>query len=122
MGGAHPDKDINISSGLEYERYVAEILRKHGFITKVTKGSGDHGADIIAQTPKGKLVIQCKYYGTPVGNKAVQEAYSAKDIYDAEQAWVVTNNRFTPAAKFAAQKLGVLLINHEDIPELLGMF
>jgi restriction system protein len=64
--------------------------------------------------------VQCKYYSSPVGNKAVQEVYSAKDVYDAEQAWVVTNHSYTPAAKVAAKKLGVLLIHHDEIPDLLS--
>lgn len=108
------------SDGLEYEHYVASIIEKHGLNARVTKGSGDHGADIFVDLDDGEtIVIQCKNYSSPVGNKAVQEVYSAKDIYGADQAWVVTSSRFTSSAKIAAQKLGVLLFHHEELPEVL---
>lgn len=51
----------------------------------------------------------------------MQEVYSAKDIYDCELAAVVTNNTFTPAAREAAEKLGVFLLHHEAIPELCSL-
>lgn len=109
-------------SGHEYEHFIARIIRNAGLETEVTKGSGDNGADVIFRTSDGeKIVVQCKFYGSTVGNKAVQEAYSAKAFYDAEAAWVVTNLGYTQAAKIAAQKLGVLLITHDELPELLAV-
>lgn len=106
-------------SGHDYERYVAAIFEKHGYPARVTKGSGDHGADIVVDWGGGEIVVQCKHYSSPVGNKAVQEAYSAKGFYGADQAWVVASSSFTPAAKIAAERLGVLLFHHEDLPEML---
>lgn len=106
-------------SGHDYERYVAAIFESYGYSARVTKGSGDHGADIVVHWGGGEIVVQCKHYSSPVGNKAVQEAYSAKGFYDADQAWVVASSSFTPAAKIAAERLGVLLLHHEDLPEML---
>lgn len=108
-------------NGHDYEYFVAGIIRNAGLEADVTKGSGDNGADVILNTSDGeKVVIQCKYYSTTVGNKAVQEAYSAKGFYDADAAWVVTNLGYTQAAKIAAQKLDVLLITHDELPTLLS--
>lgn len=112
------DEDM---SGHEYEFYVAEQFENQGFVTQVTKGSGDHGVDVLAECADIRLAIQCKHYNSAVNNKAVQEVYSAKDIFDCNLAAVVTNNVFTPAAKEAANKLGVYLLHHEDIPDFCSL-
>ena len=65
-------------NGYEYELACAEYLRKKGFRdVSVTQASRDQGADIIAFRKKEKCAVQCKYYQSPVGNKAVQEVYAA---------------------------------------------
>ena len=67
------------SDGLSFEYTCASILRKRGFSNvDVTKGSGDQGIDVLAWKGGTKYGIQCKLYASPVGNKAVQEAYAGK--------------------------------------------
>lgn len=96
--------------GHEYEYSCAEKLKKSGFSrVKVTKGSGDQGIDIIAYKNGKKYGIQCKYYSSPVGNKAVQEAFSGARFYDCDIAVVMTNNTFTKSARELSNKLGVKL-------------
>lgn len=106
-------------SGTEYEYFVAELVESAGFTARVTQASGDHGVDIIAGHGNLRIAIQCKHYASKVGNKAVQEVYSAKDFYDCNAAMVVTNNMFTPQAREAAAKLGVALFHHEQLVEFL---
>jgi len=106
-------------SGQNYEHYVAELFTNSGYNARVTKISGDHGADIIATKENIKIVVQCKFYSSPVGNSSVQEIYSAKDYYDGDIACVVTNNNYTQAAKSAAGKLGVHLLHHDQIEDFL---
>lgn len=108
-------------SGHEYEFYVAKQFEDQGFSTQVTKGSGDHGVDVLVEYADVRLAIQCKHYNSAVSNKAVQEVYSAKDIFECDLAAVVTNNTFTPAAREAAEKLGVYLLHHEAIPDLCSL-
>ena len=75
---------------------------------KVTQASGDFGADVLAFNTKGEYVcIQCKHYIKPVGIKAVQEIYSAKQYYKCQKAMVITNSTFTQAAIDLANKTGV---------------
>lgn len=87
-------------TGVEYEHYVAEYLREHGYKdVTVTQASGDFGADIIAYGDMGiKFCIQCKYYSHPVGVKAVQEVNSAKSHYNADAAVIFTNSSYTKQA------------------------
>ncbi len=114
--GLYDGGDLDdVLTGHDYEHYVASIMSGFGWVAKVTKGSGDHGADVIAERSGVRIAVQCKYYSSPVGNKSVQEAYSAKGFYDCNHACVITNSSFTPSARKAAAKLGVSLLHHEDI-------
>lgn len=99
-----------IKDGLEFEKYFSEILDKLGFYEiKITNGSGDFGIDVLAYNDDILYGFQCKLYSSPVGNKAIQEAYSGKIHYNCNVAVVVTNNYFTDNAKEQANDTNVLL-------------
>ena len=102
----------------EYERYCARQLEEAGWTARVTKAAGDQGADVVAEKDGRRLVIQCKLYSKPVGNKAVQEAFAAKGFEQADGAAVVTNAGYTPAARRLAASNRVLLLHHDDLATL----
>lgn len=105
----YPD-DIDLMEGHDFEYFCADLLRKKGFQeVEVTKGSGDYGIDILAQKDGVTYGIQCKCYATPVGVKAVQEAYAGKDYYDCMVGVVLTNQYFTTPAVEVAKKLKIML-------------
>lgn len=96
--------------GHDFEKYCADILKNHGFKeVQVTKGSGDFGADILAEKDGVTYAVQCKCYDRPVGVKAVQEAYAGRDFYDRMVGAVMTNQYFTDPAVQAAGKLKIML-------------
>ena len=102
--------DIDLMEGHDFEYFCAQLLQKRGFQeVEVTKGSGDYGVDILAQKDGVTYAIQCKCYTTPVGVKAVQEAYAGRDYYDRMVGAVLTNQYFTTPAVEAAKKLKILL-------------
>ena len=105
-------------SPVEYEHHCATILRQAGWDANITVASGDQGADVIAKKSGKTVVLQCKKYSRPVGNKAVQEAHTAKYFYNANHAIVVSNASYTNSAKVVANKLGVLLIHHNELSAL----
>ena len=105
-------------TGREFELYCRDVLQEAGWHAALTPGSGDQGADIIAEKDDRRVVIQCKFYNGTVGNKAVQEAYAAAAFQDAPYAVVVTNSVFTKSAHQLAHKNGVLLMHHTDLPRL----
>lgn len=96
--------------GHEFEYFCADLLKQKGFLdVEVTKGSGDYGVDILAEKDGVTYAIQCKCYTTPVGVKAIQEAYAGRDYYDRMVGAVMTNQYFTSSAVEAAAKLKILL-------------
>ncbi len=97
-------------TGGEFEAYVAEVLRDNGFKrVQVTKGSGDQGADVLAERNGISYAIQCKNYEGSVGNFAVQEAYAAAQFYRCDKAAVICPGQFTRGAKELAEATGVTL-------------
>ncbi len=96
--------------GHEFEYFCADLLKRNGFTeVEVTKGSGDYGADILAQKEGVTYAVQCKCYTGPVGVGAVQEVYAGRDYYDRMVGAVMTNQYFTSPAVRAAEKLKILL-------------
>ncbi len=96
--------------GHDFEYFCADLLRQKGFTeVEVTKGSGDYGVDILAEKDGVTYGIQCKCYTSPVGVKAIQEAYAGRDYYDRMVGAVMTNQYFTSPAVEAAKKLKILL-------------
>lgn len=102
--------EVDCMEGHDFEYFCAELLEKTGFLeVEVTKGSGDYGADILAEKDGITYAIQCKCYQAPIGVKAVQEAYAGRDYYDRMVGAVLTNQYFTQPAVEAAGKLKILL-------------
>ena len=118
------DGDLSlVKTGIDYELFCKRLLETAGWSVLTTPATGDQGADLIATKSNVRVIFQCKYYGQPVGNKAVQEAYAAKAHQKADFAIVVTNAKYTTSAEQLAQSSGVFLIHHKQIPtlqELLG--
>lgn len=108
-------------SPLEFEKDICIKLKKFGFRAETTKASGDQGVDVIAERNDIKFAIQCKFYSSPVGNKAVQEVCAGRDFYDADYGVVVTNNTYTPAAKKLADKNEIILLNDSELEKLLKL-
>ncbi len=106
-------------NGYAFETYCVRRLARHGYRhIERTTGSRDHGADILARRGIRRYVFQCKLYRYPVGNKAVQQAFTAMNYYDCDAAVVITNQRFTSQAIQEAEKLGVELWDEQVLRDL----
>ena len=60
-------------TGSNFEGKCFEILVNAGFEVRRVGGSGDQGADLIANMNGLSYAVQCKDYGKGVGNSAVPE-------------------------------------------------
>lgn len=111
---------IDQMNGEEFERYLAALLMKLGFSkVRATRYVGDFGADVVMEKDGVRHVVQAKRYTSNVGVKAVQEIVAAKAHYGAEQAWVITNAGFTPAAVSLARSNDVRLIDRDELVKLI---
>jgi restriction system protein len=96
--------------GHDFEYYCADLLKAAGFLdVEVTKGSGDFGADILAERDGVTYAFQCKCYDKPIGVKAVQEIYAGRDYYGRMVGVVMTNQYFTQPAVELASRLNIML-------------
>ena len=109
------DNNLDTDDPYEYESLVANKLCELGWKAYATSGSGDQGADVIAERHGRRYVIQCKLYSKPVGNKAVQEVTSARCYYEAFGAVVVTNNDYTKSARQLAESQNTFLLHDSEL-------
>lgn len=111
--------DLDQLTGEEFEHALSHIFRNHGYRARVTKASGDYGADLLLEDKKGLIVVQAKRYSGNVGVEAVQEVVAAKAVYGAPRCMVVTNSYFTNNAIALAQANNVILIDRSDLIKML---
>jgi len=119
--GAGNIPDIWQLSPVAFEMYCSDELRRSGWETHLTPGSGDQGIDILAVRGDTRAVIQCKLYRKPVGNRAVQEAIAGRAFANANIAVVVCPSGFTRSAVTLAENTNVLLLNENQLSEMSNM-
>jgi restriction system protein len=107
---------------IAFEHWCADVFRSAGWLARTTKRSGDQGSDIIATKDGRKLVVQCKLYGCPVGNKAVQEVAAARGHEKADIAAVVAVRGYTKSARELAATNHVYLLDAASIATAAGGF
>lgn len=103
--------------GIDFEHWCAGKLEGQGWSVTVSKASGDQGVDVVASKQSICVAVQCKRYNTPIGNKAVQEAFSGAKHYGADLAVVVGTGGFTKSAHDLAASTNVLLLDAEMIDD-----
>ena len=112
-------KSCDSMTGEQFEHFCASLLRANGFRNvKVTQTSGDYGIDVLAQKGMDSYAIQCKRYTSPVGNHAVQEAFSGAAYYGNRTPVVMTNQEFTAAAVETAERIGVRLWGRSKLVQM----
>ena len=99
--------------GIEFEHWTASELSRQGWQVQVSQASGDQGVDVMAKRDGCSVAVQCKRYSKPIGNKAVQEIFAAKQFSFADHACVIGTGGFTRSARELAGATEVLLIEAE---------
>lgn len=115
--------EIDRMDGHTFESKLALLFRDLGYSVKQTKTSGDFGADLVAQKNGIVTVVQAKRYSLDrkVGLGAVQEVVSAKGMYHAQRAMVITNTSFTDPARALARSNQVELWDRNDLIRALSL-
>lgn len=112
--------EIDKMKGNHFEEYLKDLFLWKGYEVEKTKSSGDYGADLILLKGGKKIVVQAKRYHKPVGLKAVQEVVSSLKMYEAKEAWVVTNNYLTKYAIVLAKANNVMLIDRDKLIRIIN--
>lgn len=101
--------EVDRMDGRTFEEYVGVLFRRLGYSAEATPYSGDYGADLVVRREGVRHVVQAKRSRRPVGPRAVQEVVGARPHYRCQGAVVVTNSKFTAAARRLAADSGVKL-------------
>jgi HJR/Mrr/RecB family endonuclease len=113
-------------SGIDFEKLIASLLSKMGFVAEMTKASGDGGVDIEATLDRpiigGRYLFQCKRFAADnlIGRPTVREFYGAL-VADrkAVKGILITTSGFTPAAREFAANLHIELIDGNGLAQLI---
>ena len=107
--------EVKQMSGIEFEKYVAMLLKIQGFSHIELTEHYDLGIDIIAYKNDIKWGIQVKRYGSMVGLEAVRQVVTALNHYSCDKAMVITNNIFSGPAKILAKSNDCVLIEGKEL-------
>jgi hypothetical protein len=113
--------DAQPHDGIDFEHWCAKKIEQQGWSVVVSNASGDQGVDIIASRETVTVVVQCKRYSTPIGNKAIQEVYSGAKHYVADCAVVIGAGGFTKSGQELASSTEVILLDAEEGPKNLAL-
>ncbi len=103
----------------EFEKEVGLLFEKHGFSSKVTKGSGDGGIDILLVRDKKHYVVQCKRYATKVGPAPVRDLYGTMISENHFGAFLVCPSGFSEKAFEFAKGKNIQFIGLKRIMEMV---
>ncbi len=109
--------EIDSMTGHEFEDFLIDLLTRLGYRVEQKKKSHEQGLDLLLERHGEKIACQVKRYKRPVRNKAIQEVIAARDYYRCQSALVITNSRFTTAAKQLAERCHVELWDRKKLKE-----
>lgn len=112
-------ENVDMMDGYQFEEFVYVLFSKLGYVTKITKASGDQGVDVIAEKGTMKIAIQAKCYSGSVSNSSVQQIVAGARHYNCNKKMVVTNSRFTQSAIKLAHSNNVVLWDRDLLKEKL---
>ncbi len=114
--------DLTKVSPTEFEELVANIFRRLGFRTNMTKQTGDGGVDIEARYDgeifKGTYLIQCKHWQKNVGEPPLRDLYGVVQDRNALKGILVTSSGFSPKAKEFTRGKNIDLIDGDTLAKL----
>lgn len=105
-------------SGHPFEKLVAAVLAAEGFSTKVgviLRGKCvEHETDVLAEKDARRVLVECKYHNQPGIRSDVKVALYVwarfQDLGKFDEAWLVTNTKFTDDAVRYAECVGMQAI------------
>ncbi|MCX6727786.1 MAG: restriction endonuclease [Candidatus Saccharibacteria bacterium] len=103
--------EIDAMTGLEFERYIAQLLKQHGYQQIRLTEKYDYGVDIIGVKDGYTWGIQVKRSHGLVKANAVRQVVTALRMYGCDRAMVITNGEFSRVAIDLAASNDCVLID-----------
>lgn len=102
---------------------MASVFRCAGFVSEVTKRTGDGGKDIILRSNGEVRLVECKRYTSPkVGRPDIQKFHSAMIDFNAVEGFYITTGEFTKQALECAENKSILTVNGEQLLNLIEQY
>ncbi|MFI5240612.1 MAG: restriction endonuclease [Candidatus Saccharimonadia bacterium] len=111
-------RDADSMDGLEFEHYVANLLRASGFRGVSLTERYDFGIDIIAEKDGIRWGIQVKRYSGLVKASAVRQVVTGLKLYGCDQAMVITNSTYSAVARRLAAANDCVLVDRSGLKRL----
>ena len=108
---------IDKMTGLEFEHYVAKLLRSNGYSHIKLTEEYDYGVDIIAIKDDITWGIQVKRYSGLVKANAVRQVVTALKKYHCDRAMVISNSTYSQVAKELAKSNNCVMIDGSILTE-----
>jgi HJR/Mrr/RecB family endonuclease len=103
--------------GVKLEVAISKLMTDLGYLTNLTKGSGDGGIDVVARKDEKTLFIQCKGWAKPVGSPVVRDMAGVASAHNGIGI-VVSPNGFSKEAILFGKKSGVELWDSNKLSKM----
>lgn len=110
--------DVDTMDGLEFEKYIANSLKKQGYSNATLTEQYDYGVDIIANKDGVRWGIQVKRYSGLVKAEAVRQVVTGLKVYGCNRAMVITNSVFSRVAVKLADSNECILIDRNGLAKM----
>ena len=109
---------VDDMDGIDFETYIADVLKNHGYTNIRLTEKYDYGVDIIAVKNGIRWGIQVKRYSGLVKADAVRQVVTGLRIYDCDRAMVITNSVFSRVAIRLANSNECVLIDRSGLAKM----
>lgn len=111
-------QNIDAMDGLDFEQYVASLLRANGYRKVSLTEKYDFGVDIVAEKDGVRWGIQAKRHSRLVKAEAVRQVVTGLKVYKCNRAMVITNSTYSAVARRLAEANDCVLIDRSGLKRL----
>ncbi len=113
--------------GIEFERFVAELLKKAGFsvqhnVVLAGRSGVKHQVDVLAiyRTPvtEFRVLVECKNWLKPINKDVVMKVYNEVRDLGLDKGMIFTSSYATPEAISYARTVGIEIIDGHTLQEI----
>jgi restriction system protein len=115
--------DLAALSWEQFEEVIADAFRRHGYGVREVGGRGraDGGVDLVLTRDGETTVVQAKHWrNSRITVQLVRELYGVQQAMGAAQALFVTLGRYTMDAQEFAARVGMTLIDGEELLRIIS--